>query len=354
MIRWRNAVVAHVRREWPGAVEVEVTTGDGPLRALAYPALTGRPRPGDRVLLNATAVELGLGTGGYALVIAVPDRLPDGPPGPGHLVKARYTPMQACVAGADEQGSPHHEVLRDADDLGGMPVVVADLHSALPAILAGLREPGPRVAAYVMLDGGALPAWFSRSAAGLREAGWLAGTVSTGQSFGGDLETVTVHTGLLAARHVLGAEVAVVTQGPGNLGTGTRWGFSGVACGEAVNAAAVLGGRPVASLRVSEADARERHRGVSHHSLTAYGRVALARADVVVPVLDGEFGALVAGQARPLAERHHLVSVETSGLAEALAACPVPLSTMGRGLDEDRAYFLAAAAAGRHAAALLR
>jgi hypothetical protein len=110
----------------------------------------------------------------------------------------------------------------------------------------------------------------------------------------------------------------------------------------------------VASLRVSEADARERHRGVSHHSLTAYGRVALARADVVVPLLDGEFGALVAGQARPLAERHHLVSVETSGLAEALAACPVPLSTMGRGLDEDRAYFLAAAAAGRHAAALLR
>ena len=82
--------------------------------------------------------------------------------------------------------------------------------------------------------------------------------------------------------------------------------------------------------------------------------MALARADVVVPLLDGEFGALVAGQARPLAERHRLVSVETSGLAEALAACPVPLSTMGRGLDEDRAYFLAAAAAGRHAAALLR
>jgi Protein of unknown function (DUF3866) len=345
--------VAQVRREWPGAVELEVTTGEGPLRALAYPALTGRPQPGDRVLLNATAVELGLGTGGYALVIAVPDRLPEDSPGPGHLVKARYTPLQACVQGADEQGSPHHEVLRDADDLGGMPVVVADLHSALPAILAGLREAGPRVTAYVMLDGGTLPAWFSRTAAGLREAGWLAGTISTGQSFGGDLETVTVHTGLLAARHVLGAEVAVVTQGPGNLGTGTRWGFSGVACGEAVNAAAVLGGRPVASLRISEADARQRHRGVSHHSLTAYGRVALAGADVVVPALDGDLGAQVAAQAQQLANRHRLVSVATDGLLDALAACPVPLATMGRGLAEDRAYFLAAAAAGRHAAALL-
>jgi hypothetical protein len=204
-----------------------------------------------------------------------------------------------------------------------------------------------------MLDGGALPAWFSRSAAGLREAGWLAGTVSTGQAFGGDLDTVTVHTGLLAARHVLGAEVAVVAQGPGNLGTGTRWGFSGVACGEAVNAAAVLGGRPVASLRISEADPRERHYGISHHSRTAYGRVALARADVVVPVLGGAFGARVAAQAQELADRHHLVSVDTDGLDEALAASPVPLSTMGRGLAEDRAYFLAAAAAGRHAAALL-
>jgi hypothetical protein len=355
VIRWRSAVVAQVRREWPGAVELEVTTGDGPLRALAYPALTGRPQPGDQVLLNATAVELGLGTGGYALVIAVPDRLPAGPPGPGHLMKARYTPMQACVQGADEQGSPHHEVLRDADDLGGMPVVVADLHSALPAILAGLRASRdvPPVAAYVMLDGGTLPAWFSRSAAGLRDAGWLAGTISTGQSFGGDLETVTVHTGLLAARHVLGADVAVVAQGPGNLGTGTRWGFSGVACGEAVNAAAVLGGRPVASLRISEADPRQRHRGISHHSLTAYGRVALASADVVVPALDGDLGAQVAAQAQQLATRHRLVSVATGGLLEALAACPVPLATMGRGLAEDSAYFLAAAAAGRHAASLL-
>ena len=344
-----------LHREWPGAVELEVTSGGRPLRALAYPALTGRPQVGDQVILNATAVELGLGTGGYALVIAVPDRLPGDPPGPGHVIKARYTPMQACVLSAEEPGSPHHDVLRDADDLGGMPVVVADLHSALPAVLAALRAaaPVPPTVAYVMLDGGALPAWFSRTCAGLREAGWLAGTISTGQSFGGDLETVTVHTGLLAARHVLGADVAVVAQGPGNLGTGTRWGFSGVACGEAVNAVAVLGGRPVASLRISEADARDRHRGISHHSLTAYGRVALARADVVVPELAGAFGAEVRAQAQQLSPPHTLIEVATDGLEEALNASPVPLSTMGRGLAADRAYFLAAAAAGRHAALML-
>ena len=369
--------MARVRREWAGAAELEVTIGgpvgntdEGPaggagraVRALAYPALTGRPEPGDRVLLNTTALDLALGTGGYALVVAVPDRLPPDRSGPGHLVKARYTPLQAIVLGADEQDSPHHDVLRDADDIGGMPVVVADLHSALAPVLAGLfaeyGRPGagvpvPPRAAYVMTDGGALPAWFSRTCATLREAGWLAGTVTVGQAFGGDLETVTLHTGLLAARHVLGADVAVVAQGPGNLGTGTRWGFSGVAAGEAVNAVAALGGRPVAALRISDADPRERHRGISHHSLTSYGRVALARADVVVPDLPGEFGGLVARSAEPLAARHTLVTVGLEGLDEALRASPAPLSTMGRGLDQDHAYFLACAAAGRHAGTLLR
>ncbi len=374
VITWRNGTVSATRREWPGAIELDVSVEDAQVLALAYPALTGRPRPGDRVLLNTTALDLALGTGGYALVVAVPDRLPPDPELAGHLVKARYTPLQATVAGADEQGSPHHDVLRDADDIGGMPVVVADLHSAVPAVLAGVFDsaersvadspaPGgtaparpPRVV-YVMQDGGALPAWFSRTCAALKDAGWLAATVTTGQSFGGDLETVTVHTGLLAARHVLGADIAVVAQGPGNLGTGTRWGFSGVAAGEAVNAVAALGGRPVASLRVSGADPRERHQGVSHHSLTAYGRVALARADVVVPGLTGELGSLgvrVAADAAGLGARHAVLTVSIGGLEAALRACPVRLSTMGRGLDEDLPYFLAAAAAGRHAARLVR
>jgi hypothetical protein len=371
VIRWRDATVNAVRREWPGAVELEVTIKEGgpQVRALAYPALTGRPEPGDRVLLNTTALDLGLGTGGYAFVVAIPDRLPPDPSGPGHLVKARYTSLQATVLGADEQGSPHHDTLRDAEDVSGMPVVIADLHSALPAVLSGLfaergrgdspahvitRDPAERPrAVYVMTDGGALPAWFSRTCAALRQAGWLAATVTVGQAFGGDLEAVTLHTGLLAARHVLEADIAVVTQGPGNLGTGTRWGFSGVAAGEAVNAAASVGGRPVASLRVSDADPRERHRGVSHHSLTAYGRVALASADVVVPDLPGEFGKQVEAEAAPLGERHHLITVPVDDLDTALRACPVPLSTMGRNLDADLAYFLTAAAAGRHAAKLL-
>lgn len=341
-----------VRREWRGAVELAVLVDGTPVRALAYVDLVGRPEPGDSVVLNTTALALGLGTGGYALVVSPAGPRPD-PVGPGHLVKARYTPTQTVVFGADEQDSPHHAVIAAAHSLDGMPVVIADLHSALPAVLAGILadRPAARVA-YLMTDGAALPMAFSRTVAGLTPQ--LAGTVTAGQAYGGDLETVTVHTGLLAARHVLAAEVTIVTQGPGNLGTGTPWGFSGVQAGEAANAAVTLGGRAVGALRISDADPRERHCGVSHHSTTAFGKVALVPVDLVVPaglapVLAARVAADLAGQP----ERNRVVEVATDGLDAALRAVGVGLSTMGRGLDADHAYFLAAAAAGRHAASQL-
>jgi len=358
VVRWRAGTVTALGRRWHGAAELTVAVDGGegePVRALAYPALVGEPEVGDRVLLNVGALELGLGTGGYAFVVALPDRLPADQPSTmdeGHIVKARYTPLQTIVLGIEEAASPYHDLLAAADDLGGMPVVTADLHSALPAVLAGFRafRPGGRVA-YVMTDGGALPAWFSRTLDALR--GHLAGTVTVGQAFGGDLEATTVHSGLLAARHVLGADAVIVAQGPGNLGSGTRWGFSGVSVGEAVNAIAALRGRPVGALRISTADPRPRHRGVSHHSLTAYGRVALAAADLVVPAdLDADLATAVIGALAPLRLRHRIVTVPTDGLDDALRASAAPLSTMGRGLDDDYPYFLAAAAAGRYAAML--
>jgi hypothetical protein len=354
VIRLREGRVLGTTRSWPGAVECLVSVEGAEAAALAYPALVGTPQPGDGVILNTSAADLGLGTGGYHLVVSIAGRLPDDSGGPGHIVKARYMPHQATVLGVSEAASPHAAVMAAATSVGGLPVVVADLHSALPAVLAGLLSsaPGARVA-YVMTDGGALPLWLSRVVAAVRPL--LAGTVTAGQAFGGDLEAVTLHEALLAARHVLAADVAVVTQGPGNLGVGTPWGFSGVAAGDAVNAVAAVLGRPVASLRISDADPRERHRGVSHHSRTAYGRVALARATVVVPELPEPLASDVAADlaSSGIEERHDVVAVPSAGLYEALESSGLPLSTMGRGLAEDTAYFVAAAAAGRYAADLL-
>ncbi len=366
-MQWREGIVERELSRWPGAVEYAVRLAPGDpegVRALGYPAIVGEPQAGDRVLLNASALFRGLGTGGLALIVAAPDRLPVDPaPSPGHIVKARYTPQQQMFLAIDEQDSPHHEALTGpvpaAGDLQGLPVVVADLHSALPAVVAGIRADAPAArVVYLMTDGGALPLAFSRTVAGLREAGWLHASVTVGQAFGGDHEAVTLHSGLLAARWVLDADIAVVIQGPGNVGTGTPWGFSGVAAGEALNAAGVLHGRGVAALRVSDSDPRDRHRGISHHSTTAYGRIAVG-SSFALPVLApmNEFQELVLRQAHDLAagaSAQPVVQVMApDGLLEALRGSPVRLSTMGRGLDVDPEPFLTAAAAGRYAAGLL-
>ena len=264
------------------------------------------------------------------------------------------------VLGVDDQESPHHTTLAEAAGIDGTPVVVADLHSALPAIIAGVRAERPEARiAYVMTDGAALPLAFSQAVAGLKEAGWLHTTVTVGQAHGGDLEAVTVHTGLLAAVHVAQADIVVVAQGPGNLGTGTPYGFSGLVVGDHLNAAALLGGTPIAALRMSEADARERHLGISHHTLTAVGRVAHPGCQIPVPrdpsAAEAPVTTAMDAQLPQLETAGHaLIDVPTDGLLAALRESPVRLSTMGRGLDEDPVAFVASAAAGRLAAGRLR
>ena len=74
----------------------------------------------------------------------------------------------------------------------------------------------------------------------------------------------------------------------------------------------------------------------------------------MIPAFPQPQATRVAADVAPLATRHRLITVPVDGLDEALRATPVSLSTMGRSLDEDHEYFLAAAAAGKHAASLLK
>jgi Protein of unknown function (DUF3866) len=351
VVRIRNGRVTAILRRRPGATEVavEVDGDHGEATAISYDQVTGPVGVGDQVVLNTTAVALGLGTGGFHVVMA---RLggPVDATGPGHVIKARYTPSQVRVLAVEEEASPHRAAVAACTDLGGLPVVCAELHSMVPLVAAAARAVADELTvAYVLSDGGALPLAFSRLATAMRDRGLLAGTVTAGQAFGGDLEAISLYSGLAAARAVLGADVAVVAQGPGGMGSGTALGFSGTQVAEAVNAAGALGGRPVACLRLSAADRRERHRGVSHHSLTALGRLALARAAVAVPVLgDPELAALVDRQLAEagVAGRHQLVAVEAPDPAKLLAAWDLEVTSMGRGPEEDPLFFAAAAAAG--------
>ena len=346
MIHIRRGVVRAVTATRPGAQELEVDVDGVSAPAVSYPDLCGEVRPGDPVLLNATALELGLGTGGFYLVIGVEGRESSPQAPPGHVMKARYTPLQTAVASVEET---HAEVLDASDGLAQTSVVCAPLHSMLAPIAAGAKRAADARIVYVMTDGAALAGGFSRLVEQMRGAGLLDGWITCGQAFGGELEAVTVWTGLLAAREMLDAEVIVVADGPGNLGTDTTWGVTALASGHALMAAATLGGRPIPALRVSFADERERHRGVSHHSLTILADVCKVDVDVPVPVLEDEVerGAVWdALRSRRLEEIHHLVEVDGGPAVEELRNRGIDVRTMGRGIEDDPAFFLAAGAAG--------
>lgn len=320
--------------------------------ALCYPALSGRCRPGERVLVNTTAVGLGLGTGGDHLVVA---RGAAGvifdDPSPGHIMKLRYTPLQRDVLAVEEQDSPHHAVMAEASSLAGMPVVCCGLHSQVVPVAAAIKEARPDVrVAYVMTDGAALPLALSRVMAQAIEAGLVDTTITCGQAFGGQFEAVNLHSAILAGKHVAGADVVIVSIGPGVVGTATPFGHGGVAQGEALNAVGVLGGIPIACLRVSFADGRPRHRGVSHHTLTALARVALVSAVVPIPAIDEHLTHQIE---RDLSDadvwaRHVSVHVPILDLPDTAG---IALRSMGRGPDVDPAFFAAAVAAGRVAVA---
>jgi hypothetical protein len=261
-------------------------------------------------------------------------------------MKARYTPVQTAVRSVEETDP---ELLEASEGLRETPVVCAPLHSMLAPIAAGAKRAADAKVVYLMTDGAALAGGFSRLVAELRDAGLLDAWITCGQAFGGEREAVTVWSGLLAAKELLGAEVIVVADGPGNLGTETTWGVSALASGHALMAASTLHGRPIPALRVSFADERERHQGVSHHSLTILADVCKVDVDVPVPALADEAQRSTVWDAlrsRRLEETHHLVEVDGKPALDELRARGLDVRTMGRGIDDDPAFFLAAGAAG--------
>ena len=325
-------------------MELTVEVDGAPAAALAYPGLCGPLEPGADVLLNTSAVDLGLGTGGFHLVVAA-GTAPTELDGDGRVMKARYTPLQAAVASVEET---HRDQLEDSPGLAGTPVVALPLHSMVAHAAAGARVAGAERVAYVMTDGACLPGAFSRLIPRLQETGLLTGFITTGQAFGGELEAVTLWSGLLAAKEIMGADAILVADGPGTLGTDTRWGASALASGHALNAAESLGGRPVAALRVSFADERERHRGVSHHSLTILSDVCLVQANVAVPTLEApeRHDVWSALRSAELERKHRLIEVLGWPAVHALEEAGVEVTSMGRGLEDDPIFFLAAGGAG--------
>jgi uncharacterized protein DUF3866 len=320
-LRWGTVTAVHERVG--GLVKLEV---DG-TPTVAYVSLTGPIEESDIVLVNTQARDLRLGSGGVDVIyvnLTRGLRLPaeDG----AHVVALPYTPGQVATRFAEEDVAP-------ADRLTGTPVVCCSLHSQVTPVCAALA--GRRVG-YMQLGGGALPVSLSDALRVLRARGLVALSIAVAPCFDADLHCVTAASALLTAA-ARGAEAIVCAIGPGIVGTGTRHGHGGLAVAEAANAAAALGGRPVIAPRVSFADERERHRGLSHHTRTA---LELCLGSVLVPWPTG-------------LDPPHGIAVETVDVGGWQQACAeLPLDHMGRGPDADPWFFASAFAAGRCAANL--
>lgn len=332
-------------------LEISVEVDGATSRAIAYTHLTGDVSVGDEVLLNTTACQKDLGTGGYHFVLANLSN-PDGAAGDesGHIVKCRYTPVQHTVLSVEEEDSPHRSAIEAFDSLGSMPVVVCQLHSQIAPVAGALqRHTHPHATvAYVMTDSASLPIGFSRLATELRSKGLIAQTITSGQAFGGDIEAINIYTALIAARNVVGAEAAIVGPGPGNVGSGTKYGYGSIEQGEIVNAVNVLGGDAIAAARISFADPRPRHQGLSHHTLTALSEVAITKCTLVLPMMDQMRLLAVQEQIAhsAISYKHKVRIVDGQpGIVE-LQELGIAMRSMGRGFADDPEFFLSASAAG--------
>ncbi|MBA3866938.1 MAG: DUF3866 family protein [Solirubrobacterales bacterium] len=319
--------------------------------AWADTALLGEMRESDEVIVNAVAVELGLGSGGFDVVHVNLTRLEGGGGGSGaeHVVKLNYTSLQYPVEPVEGVGDASQGTARfENDGIGakgttgsarGVSVAVLPLHGHLaPAAWAAAQaSPGLRLG-YVQTAGGALPGSLSRDLAELRERGLLCGHITAGPAYGGEHEALST-VGALDAAARLGWDAVLVGPGPGIIGSDTEFGHGGMAALDSAHAALSLRLPTLISPRLSATDPRERHRGLSHHTRTVLD-LLLASVDVAVP--DGHPEAMAELESAQGPHHLSLAPVDLAGYGES----GLPTRTMGREIAEDPLFFAAPLAAG--------
>jgi hypothetical protein len=318
--------------------------------AWADESLLGEMREDDEVVVNVEALDLGLGSGGFDIVhVNLTCGLhSSGAPRDEHVMKVNYTSLQHAVDPIELPmfASPKDQGKGTAEQEGegradGMPVLVLPLHGHLaPAAWAAAQAaPGVKIG-YVQTAGGALPGSLSRDVAELRERGLLCSHITAAPAYGGEHEAISAVGALDAAAQKLGWDAAIAGPGPGIIGSDTRLGHGGIAALDTAHAALALGLPTLLSPRLSSADPRQRHRPVSHHTLTVL-ELLLGAVEIPVPTNEPVPIAMLATAA---GWRHRLreAPVDLPGYA----ATGLPAKTMGRSLEEDPLFFAAPLAAG--------
>lgn len=326
-----------------------LSTFDTSNPAMLYKQLTAPVTKGTRIKLNTTATGLKLGTGGYDIVkdVMASKRYPNHL---GHIMKLRYTPGQHSVQTIEEFSSPYHEFFQQEFSLKKKPILLAELHSMVPLIYYFAQEFKANSSCCVIFeDSASLMLNMSKHLRQLKKESWFT-SITCGQCVGGDFEAINLVTALQFATDYLSADLIVISVGPGVVGTGTRFGFSAIEIANWANTVGALNGVPVWIPRLSFKDKRERHNGLSHHTLTPLASLALSPVTLVFPFLDTAEKEQIQTQLLPLSltnSQHQFLFSDLEGneirLQRALARMD-SLTTMGRTFEEDSVFFNAVAA----------
>lgn len=355
MISIKRGKVIKVINRLEGRTDVLVNIDNKDEKAINYDYLTGEIREGDDIILNTTAVELNLGTGGYHFVIYNLNNGNQNVSKGGHMMKLRYTPFQIKTYAVEEQNSPYHDVFHKFKSLDKMPIIVGTLHSMLTPIVSTLKYLNDNLKiAFIMTDGAALPLYLSNNVYELKKMGIVYKTITMGHAFGGDYEVINIYNALIAAREIAECDVAVVTMGPGIVGTGTPYGFTGVEQGHIIDVVNDLGGISIAVPRITFRDKRKRHHGLSHHSITVLGKITKTRSNIVLPQFSPQQAKVIEKQLKEndLTQKHNILKIEKNILKQVLEYYGLEVKTMGRDLNDDPEFFATCTAAAIYVASL--
>lgn len=345
MIHIKEGLVVKILKKYDDMIEIVVSINENNCKAIVYPHIIGNVSVGDRVILNTTAVDLKLGTGGYHFVVFNPSIHTKSSHHQGHIMKLKYTPIQIKCKTVEEQ---YPEIINSFNSLEGTPIMTGSIHSMLPPAATVIKAIKPNYKiAYIMTDGGALPIGFSHIVKKLKQKNIIDCTITCGNAFGGDLETLNLYTALIAAKKIAKCDAIIVIMGPGHAGTGTRFGFTGIEIANNAHTIYSLGGLPICIPRVSFKENRKRHYGISHHYLTAIGCHCFVPCQIAFPhFLDNE-KKFILNQCKDVdLDKKHTIHFLKEDTISIMKENQLFIKTMGRTIDEDSYFFKTAGACG--------
>lgn len=362
MPSFNKATVLKIIEDKKDIQKAKILIDDIETIAVSYVSTAGKLQVGDRVIVNTTARELNLGSGGYDFILANLDNIRHSTlhKSKGHIIKMRYTPIQSEYLSVEEQNSPYREKIKDFKSLNKTPVILCPLHSmvapAASVIKFIAKKESKRLnVSYIMTDSAALPIHISKTTGELKEKELIDSTITVGQAFGGDYEAVNVYTGLIAAKEIAKSNLIIISPGPGKVGTDTKYGFSEIEMGSIVDAVNSLGGTPVFIPRINFSDNNYRHYGLSKHSITILKEICKTKTNIVFPIMSNEKKLVIEETVKKnnLNETHDIFTCESKIVSEAINQYNLSLNTMGKNFTDDEEFFKCAAAGAIYSMSLL-